>query len=95
MDRQEIFLQRAPAIFGGGTLHYIARTRAPFDIDMQVWEEETGADWGPGVLKSYGEQVHRDFNIHVRPPATLCQLDHLVREATLSSGYELSDYPIA
>jgi len=92
---QEIFLQRAPAIFGGGTLHYIARTRAPFDIDMRVWEEETGADWGPGILKPYNEQIHRDFNIHVRPPATLCRLDHLVRDAALSSGYELSDYPIA
>jgi len=92
---QEIFLQRFPTIFGGGTLHYTARTRAPFDIDMQVWEEETGADWGPAILKPFGEQVHRDFNIHVRPPETLCRLDHLVRDAAVSSGYELADFPIA
>lgn len=92
---QEVFLQRTPSIFGGGTLHYTARTRAPFDIDLQVWEEETGADWGPSILKPFGEQIHRDFNIHVRPPETLCRLDHLVRDAANSSGYELSDFPIA
>ncbi len=92
---QEIFPTGGSAIFGGGTLHYTAQTRVAFEVDYKVWEEETGVDWSYQNLKPFADQVNRDLNIHVRPDALLCRLDHLFRDAAQSLGYQPVENTIA
>ena len=91
----EVFRQNTPAIFGGGTLHYTARTHAPHEVDYDTWVDETGADWSYQNLKPFGEQIHRDFNIHARPQQFWARLDYLFRDAALGMGYELYDATFA
>ena len=92
---EEIFTQTVPNIFGGGTLHYTARTNAPFDVDYLSWVRETGSDWSYQNLKPFGEQIHRDFNIHARPDEDLTLLDHLFRDTSQSMGYHPYEATIA
>jgi choline dehydrogenase-like flavoprotein len=92
---QEVYRARIPNIFGGGSLLYSTRTRAPMEVDFDVWVDETGADWSYQNLKPFGEQIHRDFNIHVRPDDALCRLDYLYRDAARSMGYHPYECTIA
>jgi choline dehydrogenase-like flavoprotein len=91
----EVYTQGVPAIFGGGTLHYTALTRVPREVDFDVWVDETGADWSYQNLKPFADQITRDFNIHARPKELLSRLDHLVRDAAQSMGYQPHDATIA
>lgn len=92
---QEVFTQSTAAIFGGGTLHYTAITRVPYEIDFQVWEEETGANLGYQTMKPFAEQITHDFNIHARPAALLTRIDHLFRDMAVSMGYTTQDATVA
>ena len=92
---QEVFTQSTAAIFGGGTLHYTAITRVPYEIDFQVWEEETGANLGYQTMKPFAEQITHDFNIHARPAALLTRIDHLFRDMAVSMGYTAQDATVA
>ena len=92
---EEIFTQGVPYVFGGGTLHYTARTNAPFEVDYLSWVSETGSDWSYQNLRPYAEQIHRDFNIHARPEEELCRLDFLFRDTAQSMGYHAHEATIA
>jgi len=92
---QEVYLQRTPSIFGGGTHHYTALTHVPHEVDYRVWVEETGADWSYQNLKPFADQINRDFNIHTRPEALLTRLDHLVGDTAPTMGYPTQDVTIA
>ncbi|MBI2821415.1 MAG: GMC family oxidoreductase N-terminal domain-containing protein, partial [Acidobacteria bacterium] len=91
----EIFTQGTAAIFGGGTLHYTARTIAPFEVDYGVWVDETGADWSYQNMKPFADQITRDLHIHSRPEAELTRLDKLYRDAAKAMGYAPVDCTIA
>ena len=63
-----------------------ARTNAPFEVDYLSWVRETGSDWSYQNLKPFGEQIHRDFNIHARPEEELTLLDRPFRDTSQSMG---------
>jgi choline dehydrogenase-like flavoprotein len=64
-------------------------------VDYDVWVDETGADWSYQNLKPFGEQIHRDFNIHVRSQEFWTRLDYLFRDAAQGMGYQLYDATLA
>lgn len=92
---EEIYRQGVPAIFGGATLHYTARTAIPDEVDYEVWVNETGADWSYRNFKPFADEITRAMNIHAKPDALLCRLDHLVRDAAQSIGYPVVPITIA
>ncbi len=94
-DGERAFTQGTPNIFGGGTLHYTARTHAPYPEDYEVWVNETGADWSYQNLKPFGEMIHRDFNIHARPKEMWVRMDYMLQDAARAIGYEPHDATLA
>jgi len=92
---ERIFTQRTPFIFGGGTLHYTARTHTPYPEDYQVWVNETGTDWTHQNVQPFAEQINRDFNIHARPEAMWTRLDYMLRDSARALGYEPHDAKLA
>ncbi len=92
---EEVHTHPTAALVGGGSLLYTAITQVPHEVDYEVWERETGADWTYQNLKAASEEVKRTFNIHQKPDALLGRLDHMFRDTAQAMGYRPYDATIA
>ena len=83
------------SIVGGGSLHWLARTQVPYDLDYEAWVEETGVDWTAQEFRSAGEEIQTLFNIHARPQSMDTRGNVLFRDSAAALGYKIIESTVA